>query len=357
MRWRLRICYHMRILFSCIQICLYVFAGNEAASSERATEYEVDGEIVQTVFKRDGSIDMIDQSIFTVFVRDRSWLIRTADHDKYGKTILTRETSLLNDAEICEVWGKPYLGAATNRGSFPNVALIVSNTVPVGENEGCFVSHLWLMFASGQYFANLTTNWLTPVYDVNASVSVNPNLKREAKWVLVNGPGSLPLNVVYINEYNHEIHATYEATGVTNSGTILVPSGFVFEQRVGALFAPGALKPGESIPAYRIRKRTVATVTAVRPVCSRSELLATANGKTIVTDKRLAHAVSPIPVSIYFARTGVQWVSVEAAKKVYIKNSASRKTTKHSLAVFYLMFLVVSAAPLLLLIRKRRCGK
>ena len=45
-----------------------------------------------------------------------------------------------------------------------------SNNVPVGEADDDFLCHLWLMFASGCYFENLATNWLTPVYDINASV-------------------------------------------------------------------------------------------------------------------------------------------------------------------------------------------
>ena len=156
-----------------------------------------------------------------------------------------------------------------------NFATIVSNSVPVAQMDDYLVCHLWLMFASGCYFKDLSTNWLTPGYDLNASTLVDPKLKREAKWELINGPGSLPLSVDYLETSRlgntpERTNASYLATGLTNAGAVKLPSGFVFEQK------------------FSTRKRAVATVTDVRPVCSRSDLLPATSGKTVVDDRRLA---------------------------------------------------------------------
>jgi hypothetical protein len=263
--------------------------------SVSATEYEVDGEIVQTVFRQDGGVQSTQLSSFTVFVKDCSWLIQTIDHDEAGKQLLKRETACVNSAEIYEVDGPPVRANATGGhagGRSWNVASIVSNNVPVGQADDYFVSHLWLMFASGCYFAKLSTNWITPVYDLNASAPIHPELKRQAQWELMNGPGSLPSSVTYLGTADVPTNATYLATSITNAGDVRIPSGFVFELKVAYGFAPGPILPGESAPSYHIRKRAVATVSKVRPVCSRDDLLPEADGTTTVIDRRLP----PVPV-------------------------------------------------------------
>ena len=167
--------------------------------------------------------------------------------------------------------GKKLYDGSPQPGYLPGMASIVSNNIPVGQTFGYFNGHIWQMFASSCYFANLATNWLTPVYDLNTSAPVKPTLRRKAKWKLINGPGSLPSrSVVYVDR--GVAIATYAATGVTNAGKIQIPGGFVFEQRVnGNLFGPGPADPlpGVSVPAYHILERAVATVTEVRPGCSR----------------------------------------------------------------------------------------
>ena len=275
-----------------------------------AEHYEVDGELEQTLFRLNGDVQLVRRSQFTVFVRGAAWLIQTADHDEGRKPLLLRETACVNGAEVYEV------STITNHSTRPwNMGSVVSNNVPVGQADDYFVCHLWLMFASGCYFKDLTTNWLTPVYDLNASVAVDPKLKRPAKWELINGPGSLPSSVGFWRNA-WETDATYGATGVTNAGGVQIPSGFVFEQRVGAGFAPGASQAGDSPATYRVRKRAVATVTAVRATCSRSDLLPEAKGPTVVFDERQAPAVTQTASSTYDIRDGVRWVSVEEAKKL-----------------------------------------
>jgi hypothetical protein len=235
----------------------------------------------------------------------------------------------------------------------------VSNNVPVGETDGYYVCHLWLMYASGCYFTSLTTNRLTPVYDSNASADVEPDLKRKAKWELIDGPGSLPKSVVYSNDYGDAVDATYTATGMTNAGTIKMPSGFVFERRIrrGAGFAPGPIAPDKKSSEYGIRKRAVATVTAVRPYCSRSDLTPTAKGKTMVLDRRPLQEpgskASPTNLTYYVVQDGVQWLPFEKAKKAYVVPQAPQKHVSRGIVVVILLLPTALFASFWLLTRKR----
>ncbi len=306
----------------------------------------------------DGSVGALQKSQFTVFVKDCSWLIQTTDLDKDGKPVAKRETACTNGAEVYEVaW--PVNGGNTAAGHSPlswNVATIVSNNVPVGQTMGYFVCHIWEMFASGCYFANPATNWLTPVYDSNASASVDPLLKLKAKWELINGPGSLPMNVVYLGKNLGEpTNATYTATGVTNAGTIKIPSGFVFELRIGSRFAPGPIPPGGTFPAYHIHKRAVATVTAVRPYCSRSDLSPAATGKTIVIDERPTNYLTqPTNLPHYIVKNGVQWLSLAEAQKSDLSNRTPPKSPPRGIVA--VMLLLPTAALLLFMWLNRKRG-
>ncbi len=73
--------------------------------------------------------------------------------------------------------------------------------------------------------------------------------------------------------------------------------------------------PGDTTPAYHIRKRAVATVTAVRPYCSRRQFVPAAAGMTAVIDERLAGVPNSNPRMFYLFRDGLRWVSVAEAKK------------------------------------------
>jgi hypothetical protein len=320
-----------------------------------ALEYEVSGRIEQTIYEHDGSVGALEKSQFTVYVKNCAWLIQTIDEGKDGNPYFIRETSCSNGKEIYEVEGKINKGQQNGVRDW-NMATIVSNTVPVGQYEGYFVSHLWLMLASGCYFSNLATNWLTPVYDVNASLPVDPNMKREAKWELVNGSGSLPMKVIYLER--GFTNATYAATGVTNVGDIKIPSGFVFEFRgnpFSAIFAPGPIAPGESAPAYRVRKRAVATVTAVKPVCSRSDLSPKAEGMTMVIDQRPTNYLADAQnLPTYIVKEGVQWLPLEQAQKSYVARRIPPETP--SCGIVAILLLLPTAALFLFLWMNRKKG-
>ena len=334
-----------------------------------AAQYEVDGQIEQTLYKMDGSVQSEGKSRFTIFVKDCSWLIQTTNLDAEGKPLTVNETACTNGGVIYSLGvtiNKDNLNGGLNRAAAMNFANIYSNNVPVGEDDGYFICHLWLMFASSCYFENPATNWLTPAYDLNASAAVNRDLKREAKWELINGPGSLPLKVVYL-DHNRDgadrdqaaTNATYTATGVTNAGELKIPSGFVFEQRVGdrffTRFAPGPIMPGESAPTYRIRKRAVATVTDVRPYCSRSEFVPAAKGITQVTDERLARVPNFNPRMYYRFPDGVRWVSVEEAKKLVATQTPPKNPPPKPIVVVIL--LVPAAVVLFLWLLNRSKGQ
>ena len=311
----------------------------KAVIAVSAEEYEVDGQIEQTIFKMDGSVQVDTKSKFTVFVNDCSWLIQTTVLDAAGKPVSLNETACTNGGLIYSVGGridKDNVPGGRNGVSGWNYAKIYSNNVPVGQTDDYFVCHLWLMFASGCYFANLTTNWLTPAYDLNAAAVFNPSLKREARWELANGRGSLPLRVVYFRDA-HLTNGTYIATGVTNVGKIQIPNGFVFNQYA---------------TKSRVRKRATATVTAIRPSCSRSELMPEAQGTTMVIDQRLATNITN--VSYYKFANGVQWVPVEKAKKLAIPNKSSQIPSSKVKFAFYILLLLPSVFLLYFLIKRRR---
>ena len=197
--------------------------GAEAARS--LGQYEIEGVFEQANF---GRIPFTVSGEFRVFFRDGAWLIQTIENQLDGKILLKREIGSVNGAEIFEVvtplqpTNEP--AAATNQtAARPNNAgdkrfatgSIASNSVPVGQLDGSVVGHLWLMLASHRYLSGLTTNLLTPVYDVSASAPANPNLRRKAVWELIAGPGSLPAKVTYFDDYGI-IEAVYRATGVAN---------------------------------------------------------------------------------------------------------------------------------------------
>ncbi len=100
-----------------------------AVVSASAEEYEVDGEIVQTLFNPDGGVQGEKESKFAVFVKDRCWLIQTTDHDKAGKSLMARETACTNGTEIYEVEGPPNNGQVSGKCQFSLLQLFDNNGV------------------------------------------------------------------------------------------------------------------------------------------------------------------------------------------------------------------------------------
>jgi hypothetical protein len=282
------------------------------------SEYEVDGWITQIIAGEGGKTEMYSNQ-FTVFVRDCSWLIRTIEDVGTGE-VRQREVGCVNGKEIYEV-GVTFAGGGraeakapgTQSASLPTpndarrvgLAFISPSSTPVGHLDVDGVAHLWLMFASGCYWSGTRTNWLTPVYDWHASVGTNPDLKVEAEWELLNGPGSLPREVRYLGRW-YETNGLYRVTGTNSAGGTLLPSGFTFEER-HAFVGKGMV----------LRKRVDARVTSVQAVCPLASLLPIPVSRTIVMDQRLtggsAHAGK---YSDYMIAVAGRWPSLEEARQL-----------------------------------------
>jgi hypothetical protein len=268
--------------------------------SSSASEYEVKGTITQTItnrssFNRDGS-ETRTTNEFTVYVRDCAWLIQTVENDRKGRS-WQREVGSTNGTEIYEFNGRQ--------------AFISDNGIPVDPGYEQVSGHLWLMFASQCYWGNQHTNQLTPVFDFEASVGANPNRKVTASWDLLNGPGSLPREVRYLGEWD-ETNGLYTVTGTNSVGGMLIPSGFVFEERV-----IGGLSATTLIHELVVRKRVEATVTSVQSVCSRTNLMPDwGSGKIITVDWRLKKPGSGNNVPSYFTPESEKWPSVEEASQL-----------------------------------------
>ena len=80
----------------CVFFCLLL----NGVVTVSAAEYEVDGQIEQTLYNWDGSVQSVEQAKFTVFVRDCSWLIQTTYLDKDGKPFAIDETACTNGGLI-----------------------------------------------------------------------------------------------------------------------------------------------------------------------------------------------------------------------------------------------------------------
>ncbi len=294
---------------------LFIFTTAVSAGLAGASEYEIEGSARFKNLDRAGNVRTELKSSFRVFVRDCGWLIEVIDLDENNDPKGGRETGSTNGAEIftlslpieprkTQTLAQAVSGTSSNqvvRRLRRNVASIVSNSVPVSSISESVVSHLWLMFASHCYFAGLTTNQLTPVFDVTAYVLHRPDLKVPAQWELTGGTVPLPKAVTYYNETNEPPgkRAQYSATGLTNVGRMTLPTGFIFEEFFGG----------------NVRRRVDVVVTAVRPTCSEVSLLPSIQGKALVNDYRLIGANPPIK-SFTYSTPRKGWVSVQEARKV-----------------------------------------
>lgn len=293
-------------------------------SQIRAASYELEGTIQQATFSMEGAVEMRLDGKFKVYVRDGAWFIETVEDKQFirfaqNRQYLKREIGSTNGAEIFEIvtplepenqqTNAPLIPA---RDSQFNTAIYVSNAVPVGQLDGAVVGHLWLMFASGTYLQGVRTNLLTPVYNLSASAPGDPSLKYKARWELLDGPGSLPSNVVYNYDTrllgdNNLTNAIYQVTGTTNLDGRSFPTGFLFENYTGGV-------------GPRVRKRATAAVTAIRPECLLPTLMPAVTSDALVIDRRLGHAEVALKVVTYSVRSNsslptIAEVKTEAARK------------------------------------------
>lgn len=267
----------------------------QTRSPSSAYEYEVDGQVNQTMIRFNGT-NLHASASFTVYVRDCGWMIKTVETNESGG-IIDREIGSTNGTEIFECTG--------GLGGLPRMGQIVSNNIPIGQLDSAVVGHLWLMFASKCYWPGLKSDQLTPIYDWRASAaaagSIFSNLgKVSADWELLDGPGSLPREVRYFP------NAVYTITGTNTVGGMLFPAGFVFKQFQGD----------------RLIKHVEVQVTAIRPFCSRANLIPLPSKGTLVIEERFNGGMPDRTTSYQNPRFG-QWLTVEEAKKLVGINTSN----------------------------------
>jgi hypothetical protein len=262
-------------------------------SPSSSCEYEVDGLVNQTMTRFNGT-NLHASASFTVYVRDCSWMIATTETNEAGGMI-AREIGSPNGTEIYE--------CTHGLGDFwPMSGQIESSSIPVGQLDSAVVGHLWLMFASRCYWPGLNSDQLVPIYDWQASVAAGGQNRRvSADWELLNGPGSLPREVRYFP------NAIYTITGTNTAGGMLFPAGFVFKQFNGDRFL----------------KRVEVQVTAIRPACSRANLIPLPNGRMTVVDLRFDNGLPNRPASYQNPVIG-QWPTFEEASRLVEANKAEQ---------------------------------
>lgn len=324
-RWR------CRILITAITALCALSQWWVANASGVPREYELEGTIHQISFTSSGSPQIELDGVFKIYVSDCKWLIQTIEYVWTPRTesSLKREIGSTNGTEIVEIVtpletvipdtnappGDAFATAKRSSRSRLNTATIVASAVPVGQLDGSVVGHLWLMLASQCYLSGLTTNLLTPVFDVSASAPGNPNLKNLAEWELINGVGSLPKNVTYF-EHKDRPRAIYRVTGETNVNGVAYPTGFTFEQYRGDV--------------TRVRKQATAVVTAIRPVCSIASLLPAVTQDALVVDRRLAQAEQPEARITYRAKQGTALPAATELREIQKINNPKKSPPNRS---------------------------
>ena len=298
------------LAFRCVFWLLAVLAVFAVTVTLRAQEYEVDGTIDLKLNHPDKSAWKDYQGRFRVYVNGCAWLIELTETNDWGIP-QRREVGTPDGKEVFEMVAPyeplspsdPVLVGATNMQIAPS-GLLTSNAIPVGNLDSSFTGHLWLMFASGCYFRTATApGQLTPVFNFCATPYMNNHMTMNASWELINGPGSLPSRVTYFDP-DGTISAVYTATGFTNVGALKLPLGFQFS---------------EPKTGY---KEVSAVVTAVSPICSRTNFRPVITQKLTMTDLRW----HPQNLGAGFTAYGADyWPTVEQAQKIYYSTRPAPK--------------------------------
>jgi hypothetical protein len=291
----------------CRYSLLIFVAAMLVSTTVSAAEYELEGVVKQEMDKSDGRVLHANAS-FKVFVRDCAWLIETVETNELGG-VSHREigsTNGIESFERAEGIGRPPTSAPGR--PTPVFGTILPTGIPVGQTDSAISGHLWLMFASGCCWPTATTDRLTPVFDWEASAANHGQNKRvEGGWNLLGGANSLPSRVWYLG-YWGETNAIYTINGSQLVGTVAVPTGFVFQH-----FKVGSLTEDTFMHGMVVDKRVEVNVNAIRPVCSRTNLIPSPSGIAMVVDYRLESGVPNRPPS-YRNPDGEKWLNVDDAK-------------------------------------------
>lgn len=285
-----------------------------------AAEYEVEGEVKQEMDKSGGRVLHASAS-FKVFVRDCTWLIETVETNELGG-VSHWEIGSTNGTETFErqegIGRRKPSESGTNSLSLaptsvakrptPELGIILPTGIPVGETDSAVSGHLWLMFASGCYWPTVTKDRLTPVFDWHASVANHGQNKRvEGGWNLLGGANSLPSRVWYLGSWG-ETNAIYTINGSQLVGTVSVPTGFVFKR-----FQVGSLTEDTFMQGMVLVKRVEVNVNAIRPVCSRTNLIPSPSGSAMIIDNRFDSGIPNRPPS-YKNPVAEKWLNPDESK-------------------------------------------
>jgi hypothetical protein len=270
-----------------------------------AQEYEVDGSVDLQLSRPDKSLWKEYRGSFRVYVKGCAWLIQVTEMNDWGLP-LRREVGTSDGQETYEMV-VPYEAISASdpvvfdvKASPPGVhlapsATVTSNAIPVGDDDGSFTGHLWLMFASGFYLRTAAEGQLTPVFLWGAAPHMNNQATMKANWELINVPGSLPSRVTFF-EPDGTPAAVYTATGLTNVGAVALPTGFSFIEPVTGF------------------KKVTAVVTAVRPICSRADLRPALKQRVDMYDLRCFDENDRNDFPVYEAG---YWPTIKEAQRIY----------------------------------------
>jgi hypothetical protein len=277
-----------------------VFAVSIHGQTAPDTGYEVDGKIQLRLHNSNGDVWKDFRGEFKVFVNGPGWMIQTIETNDFGSA-LRREIGTTNGTEMFELvlpyapldqtvapanlWGPDHGDEIAKAGS------AYADCIPVGGLDSSFVGHLWLMFASGNYFRTAAPGQLTPVFDYWASPMLNSSKTVKAEWELSPKQGGLPVRVRYF-EQGGEPTAVYTVTASTNISSVTIPTQVHFEQPLSHY------------------KDVDIEVTAVRAGCSLTNLLPVMQGRLSVQDFRMD--------SNHGYVTG-HWTTLPEARAIYAK--------------------------------------
>jgi hypothetical protein len=301
-------------------LLILLFGSYSGLNLASAAEFEVGGNVVvYSPNARTHTTNAGPASAFRISVKDCQWLIHLDEQSESWEGNAKREIGSANGLEIFEldealerpgvIKSKPDLSKIGPELKLGPVytGTMVSNNVHVPPALMRVSGHLWLAFASACYFPSLKTNELTPVYDPSAAAKNNANIKRKAKWSLLNGEKSLPREVSFFRE-DGTLEARYQALETTNISGVVVPMKILFE-RFEAPFPVGQIKEAKLIRSALI------TVNSVRPICSITNFLPEIPGLTVITDFRTSG-----PANVYKSDHWVGWIEGKKLARDVQKN-------------------------------------
>ena len=366
--WRRRVL-KLLLKLACLAPFIFLFSSSASAQS-----YELRGRTYEERLDGRGAVATATSAGFSVFVSNCQWVIESELPNRPGYPD-RRRVSSLNDGQIRSLFIpntdglQPKVTIVNGVARTQSVmkthiqAIVTSNVVLAACNEGeVFVSHLWLMFASGCYLAEKAGQEIAPIYDINACASFHKDLTQPADWMLTETEPHLPAFVAYMNTrgifagkttngvmkylplrppYNQGYtNALYAVTGWTNVENLVLPTGFTYH-----LFEP--VGGGKSKDDLRVIARAFGIITNFSTAHSAAGLSPELPVNSVVVDRRLMHAKDPIEIVTYSGNAGV--ISTEQARKVH-KRDARRRMFEHLPRWLPVLVVTVAVLPMTILV-------